>query len=169
MSAKSLTIAVPESLLKQLRARARQAKHSVESEVVNLLNDAISDEESLPTDIESHERKLYGVEGLPGDSPKGTTKKTEQEYEQDWENAISQVPKLDDGELRKAVKPIMTPKQSERLAELNRKAQAGGLIDAEKVEQRELLHVYDKSMVVRAAVLAELNRRGFDVSKYVAP
>jgi len=138
----------------------------------------LSDRErdSLAGEIESLERRideavfqLYGVEGLPGDSPKGTTKKTEQEYEQDWENAISQVPKLDDGELRKAVKPIMTPKQSERLAELNRKAQAGGLIDAEKVEQRELLHVYDKSMVVRAAVLAELNKRGFDVSKYVAP
>ena len=136
MSAKSLTIAVPESLLKQLRARARQAKRSVESEVVSLLNDAISDEEQLPPDIEE---------------------------------AVARVSTLDDSSLRKTFKSVITPKQAMRLADLNYKAQAEGLTVAEQNEQAELLHIADKSMVVNAAILAELRKRGVDVSEFVAP
>jgi plasmid stability protein len=51
MSAKSLTVAVPESLFKQIRTRAKQAKRTVEAEVVTLLSEAVSDVDRLPPDI----------------------------------------------------------------------------------------------------------------------
>ncbi len=51
MPAKSLTVAVPESLLKQIRTRARQAKRNVEAEVVTLLSEAVSDVDRLPPGI----------------------------------------------------------------------------------------------------------------------
>ena len=55
------------------------------------------------------------------------------------------------------------------LEALNRKAQSKGLTDVEERERDELLHVYEKSMVVRSAVLAELHKRGIDVSKLITP
>ncbi len=85
----------------------------------------------------------------------------------DIEEAIAAVALLDDRALRKAVKPIMTKKQANRLAELNYKAQDSGLTAAEKVEQDELLHVYDKTMLVRAAVMAELHKRGVNVAELI--
>ena len=135
MSAKSLTIAVPETLLKQLRARARQAKRSVDSEVVNLLNDAISAEERLPPDIEA---------------------------------AIADVERLDEAGLRRAVVPLMKPKQAKRLEALNYKEQDEGLTPAEQEEREKLSHLYDKSMIVRATALAELHKLGVDVNELIA-
>ena len=44
MSAKSLTVAVPDDLLKRIRGRARRAKRTVEAEVIQLLTEAISAE-----------------------------------------------------------------------------------------------------------------------------
>jgi len=134
MSSQTLTIALPEAVVKQIRKRAKRAKRSLEAEVVGLLTNAIGSESGLPADIEK---------------------------------AIAGVAELDDRALRAAVKPIMTPKQSKRLAALNYKAQDEGLTAAERLERAELLHVYDKSMLVRAAALAELHKRGVDVSALI--
>lgn len=136
MSAKSLTVAVPESLFKQIRTRAKQAKRTVEAEVVTLLSEAVSDVDRLPPDI---------VE------------------------VLANVEHLDDAALRDAIIPILTKKQAKRLAALNYKAQDDGLTDAEELERDELLQVADKSMILSAAVLAELRKRGVDVSKLIAP
>ena len=136
MPAKSLTVAVPEALLKQIRTRAKQAKRTVEAEVIELLSEAISDDERLTPDV---------VE------------------------AMAKVEHLDDEALRNAMTPILTKKQAMRLAALNYKAQDEGLTAAEKEEQDELLRIADKSMIVSAAVLAELHKRGVDVSKLIAP
>ena len=48
MAAKSLTVAVPETLLKRIRGRARLAKRTVEAEVVHLLTDAVSAADAEP-------------------------------------------------------------------------------------------------------------------------
>jgi plasmid stability protein len=136
MPANSLTVSVPQTLLTRIRDRAKQAKHSLEAEVVILLRDAVSADEQLPVEIEL---------------------------------ALAEIPRLDDRDLQKALKPTITKKQSERLAALTFKAQDKGLTTPERREQEELLRVADKSMLVRAAVLAELHKRGVDVSQYVAP
>lgn len=136
MPAHTLTVSVPENLFKHIRTRAKVSKRSLEAEVLNLLTEAISDEDVLPPNIAT---------------------------------AIAGISALDDRALLKAVKPIITTKQTKRLAELNYKAQDEGLTEAEKIEQRELLQIADTSMVVRAAVLAELHKRGVDVSEYTAP
>ena len=179
MPVKPLTVAVPETLLKRIRGRARQAKRTVEAEVVKLLTDAVSadgathGDDSSPPSAKKKPRTSLADRAEVNGSREGSTMqssaRTEREYQRDWESAVAQVPQLDDRALRKAVKPLMTCRQSDRLADLNYKAQDTGLTAAEKVEQRELLHVSDKSMVVRAAVLAELHKRGVDVSEFVAP
>jgi len=122
-------------LLKQIRTRAKQAKRTVEAEVIELLSEAVSDDDHLAPDI---------VE------------------------AMAKVEHLDDESLRDAMTSIMTKKQAKRLAALNYKAQDEGLSVEEKSEQEGLLHVYDKSMVVRAAVMAELHKRGVNVAELIA-
>jgi len=42
MPAKLLTVAVPETLLKRIRGRARRGKRTVEAEVIELLTEAVS-------------------------------------------------------------------------------------------------------------------------------
>jgi plasmid stability protein len=135
MPTNTLTVKVPQELLARLRDRARQSKRTVDAEVVDLLTDAIGEEEALPADI---------VE------------------------AMAAVERLDDKALREALSPLMTRKQAKRFADLNRKAQDAGLTVAERREQDELLHVYDKSMLVRAAVMAELKKRGVNVAELIA-
>jgi hypothetical protein len=87
----------------------------------------------------------------------------------DISEALARVEHLDAKELRQAVIPEISRQQSDRLADLNRKAQDDGLSKAEEVERDELLHLYEKSIVVRAKALAELRRRGVDISDLIAP
>jgi type I restriction-modification system DNA methylase subunit len=164
-----------------------------------LENKRLSDRErqSLEGEVESLERRideavfqLYGVEGLPADEPTaerpGTVALTDKSSEQKAEAArilaeveaqlapdikaeLDRIEKLDQEALLDAVTPIMRPKQARRLASLNRKAQDEGLTDGEERERDELLHVYEKSMVIRATALAELHKRGVDVSELIAP
>jgi hypothetical protein len=87
----------------------------------------------------------------------------------DIAEALARLDRLDTPGLREAATPLITPKQAGRLADLNRKAQDTGLSDKEEQERDRLLHVYEKAMVVRAKVLAELHKRGEDISEFVAP
>ena len=83
--------------------------------------------------------------------------------------AMAKIERLGTAELYEAVKPLMTAKQTKRVAALNRKAQDEGLSDAEENERNELLHVYDKPVLVRSAALAELHKRGVNVNELIAP
>ena len=157
MAAKPLTVAVPENLLNQLRRRARRAKRTLEAEVIQLLTDAVSAGDRAPPSKASHQRN-----GQPEPNE-------DQELPADIAEAIAKVERLDEAGLRKAVVPLMKPKQAKRLADLNYKAQDTGLTDAEELERDELLHLYEKSMVVRASALAELHKIGVDVSEFIAP
>jgi hypothetical protein len=60
-------------------------------------------------------------------------------------------------------------KQAERLADLNRKAPDECLTVREEQERDRLLDVYEKAIVVRAKAMAELHKRGVDVSEVLAP
>jgi plasmid stability protein len=42
MRSNSVTVDIPDNLLKRIRARARKAKRTVEAEVVSLLSDAVA-------------------------------------------------------------------------------------------------------------------------------
>jgi len=53
MPSQTLTVSVPDEVLSRIRDRARQAKRTIEAEVVNLLADATSAEDCLPPDIEA--------------------------------------------------------------------------------------------------------------------
>ena len=136
MSARTLTVAVPEEVLARIRDRARQAKRTVEAEVVNLLADATRAEDALPADITA---------------------------------AVAAIGALDEPALRVAAESRLSKKESARLAALHRKRQKDGLTRAEDKERRDLMRRYEKAMVVRATALAELHKRGVDVTGFVAP
>lgn len=163
MPANPLTVTLPEPLLKQIRSRARRAKRTVEAEVIHLLSDAIAGTRRVPANGTPKGNGRVNPDppaaGGPGD----------QTLAPDIAEAVARVRSLDGQALRAAMKPLITPKQAKRLAELNYKAQATGLTDAEESERDRLLHVYDKSMVVRAAVMAELHKRGVNVAELIAP
>jgi hypothetical protein len=154
MPSRSLTVTLPEPLLERIRGRARRAKRTVEAEVVRLLGEAVA---------AGGNGSANGAKKLQTDRPK-TAAPEEGLLPPDIEEAMARVESLDDRALRKAVKPLMTRKQADRLAELNRKAQDEGLSAADEAESDRLLHVYDKSVLVRGAAMAELKKRGVDVS-----
>ena len=163
MPASPLTVTLPEPLLKQIRGRARRSKRTVEAEVIQLLSDAVAAGDRV------------SANGAPATKPGGkpgrpvAADSDDVALPPDIAKVVAVIPSLDDQALRARMKPLITPKQAERLAELNYKAQAKGLTAAERAEQERLLHVYEKAMVVRAAVMAELHRRGVDVAKLIAP
>jgi hypothetical protein len=158
MPSQKLSVAVPAGVLTQIRKRARQAKHSVEAEVVHLLAEAVAGANGAVREKSPAGKKKKPIEIDDADK-----------LPPDIEAAIAEVERLGDDDLNEALTPILTKKQAKRLADLNFKAQDTGLTAAEKIEQDELLHVAEKSMIVRAAVLAELRKRGVDVSRFVTP
>jgi hypothetical protein len=103
------------------------------------------------------------------DQPDIAFPEDESELAPDIAEAVAKLDRLDDNDLRKAAVPELSLKQSKRLVALNRKAQDEGLTEDEERERDELTHVYEKSMVVRASALAELHKRGVDVSDLIAP
>jgi hypothetical protein len=162
MAGNPVTVTLPEPLLKEIRGRARRAKRTVEAEVIQLLNDAVGD---------GRNGSAQGTAGKKPNSRRGKRAEpdpVEDALPPDIAEAVARVPLLDDRALREAMKPLMTPKQAKRLAELNYKAQDKGLTPAEETERDELLDVYDKSMLVRAAVMAELRKRGVEVAELIA-
>jgi plasmid stability protein len=185
MSTRKLTVALPDGLLARLRDRARQANHSVEAEILDLLAAAVPADPTPSTDLTKAtpaagkrprmrrtERadangQRGGGEPTSAARPKATGPKDEEALPADIAAAVERIPSLNDRALRAAMKPLMTRRQAERLAALNYKAQDEGLTAAERAEQDELLHISDKSMLVRAAAMAELHKRGVDVAKLI--
>ncbi|HJZ90544.1 MAG TPA: hypothetical protein VKE40_06695 [Gemmataceae bacterium] len=186
MATQALTLELPDSLLARIRDRARRADRTVEAEVLDLLSAAVPTDAAPPSGHpESPPTAGKGPRTRPADRaasdgkrgrdgarsparPKAARSKDEEALPQDIADAIARIESLDDRALREAMKPLMTARQAKRLADLNRKAQDQGLTAAERVEQSELLHIYDKSMVVRAAAMAELHKRGVDVAELIA-
>jgi hypothetical protein len=87
----------------------------------------------------------------------------------DIEAAAAAVASLDDPALRAAAESRLSKKESARLGALHHRRQKDGLTRAEDKERRDLMHRYEKAMVVRATALAELHKRGVDVTEFIAP
>jgi Antitoxin FitA-like, ribbon-helix-helix len=186
MATQTLTVALPDSLLARIRDRARQANRTVEAEVLDLLSAAVPTDaappsghpesppaagkqpRTRPADRAASNGKRGRAQVRSAARPKAAKSKDEEALPQDIADAVARIESLDDRALREAMKPLMTARQAKRLADLNYKAQDKGLTAAEKAEQAELLHIYDKSMVVRAAAMAELRKRGVDVAELIA-
>jgi plasmid stability protein len=186
MATQKLTVALPDGLLARIRDRARRANRSVEAEVLDLLSAALPPDPTQPADLAKAPRAAGKRPRTPrtdrvesngpgaGDRPRSAGRpeaagsRDEEALPADIAAAVAGVASLDDRALREAMKPLMTPKQAKRLAALNYKAQDKGLTTAERAEQSELVHTADKSMIVRAAVMAELRKRGVDVAELIA-
>jgi plasmid stability protein len=169
VSKQTLIVPVPDRLLARLRDRARKANRTVEAEVVDLLSAALSANNGVSAKVANIGR---------GQKPKGRAKPNQHnvategdddELPPDIAEAIAGIPLLDDAGLRRVAEAVLTRKESNRLAALNYKAQAGGLTGAEEQERDMLLHRYEKAMVVRATALGELHKRGVDISDLIAP
>jgi plasmid stability protein len=184
MATRKLTVTVPDPLLARLRDRARRANRSVEAEVLDLLAAAVPADSVPPADPApvpaptaegKRPRRSHRAEsnGEPGGnrprSAKAAGPADEDALPPDIAEEVGRVEKLDTDGLLRAAKPAMSAKQSKRLADLNRKAQDEGLSAAEEKERDDLLHLYERAMVVRATALAELRKRGVDVSDLIAP
>jgi plasmid stability protein len=158
MSKQTLTVPVPDRLLTRIRDRARKANRTVEAEVVDLLTVALSGNNGVTG---------KGGKAGRGGNANGDVSDDEDELPPDIAEAIAGMDQLDEASLRRAALAVLTPKQSKRLAVLNRKNQAEGLTRAERHEQRDLLHLYERALVVRATALGELHKRGLDISDLI--
>ena len=161
MSSQTLSVAVPQRILAQIRKRARQAKHTVEAEVVHLLTEAVAGANGAVSE------KSKPVKKQPVDTEAGSDE--DDKLPPDIEAAIAKVEGLDNAGLRQAAEDVLSSKEVRRLESLNRKAQNGGLTAAEQKERDELSHSYEKALVVRSTAIAELHKRGVDVADLIAP
>jgi plasmid stability protein len=160
MPAKTLTVAVPEPLLKQLRSRARRGKRTVEAELLKLIGDAVSADDETPANGAGHRRNgRHKAAGPKEDEP----------LTPDIESALAEIRRLDDAGVRRLAKDVLSTKEVRRLEALNRKAQKSTLTAAEEKQRAELSHSYEKALVVRSAAIAELHNRGVDVAELIAP
>src|SRR5262249_16276156 len=123
---------------------------------------------SRPADRATSNGKRGRGQARSAEHSKAADSKDDEALAPDIAEAVGRVEKLDNDGLLRAARPAMSGKQLKRLAGLNRKAQDDGLSAAEERERDELLHAYEKAMVVRATALAELRKRGVDISDLIA-
>jgi len=161
MPSSTISVAVPQRVLAQIRKRARQAKHTVEAEVVHLLTEALTGANGAVREKSKPKRKKPLETEAASDA--------DEALPPDIEAAIAGLKEFDEAKLREAAEDVLSTKEVRRLETLNRKAQNEGLTAAEKTERDELSHRYEKAMVVRATALAELHKRGVDVADLIAP
>ena len=79
-------------------------------------------------------------------------------------DAVLSLSLLDDDDLRQAAGSHMPEPLADRLAELNWKRQATGLNEFEEEESSRLLHLYERTLLVRASAAKLLKDRGRDLS-----
>ena len=72
---------------------------------------------------------------------------------------------MSDAALFSALHPIFTSQHDRRLAELSCESQQRDLGRSEKEERESLLHLYDKSILLRAQAMAILHQRGHTISR----
>ena len=84
----------------------------------------------------------------------------------DVEEAVAFLPSLDDATLwHVADTSHFSPEESELCEELHFKIGRGEkLTDAQKQRLAELMHWYDKALLVRAHALLRLKERGYDIT-----
>ena len=89
----------------------------------------------------------------------------EEEIPADIQEAVAALPSLNDEALWQTARSSrLTPKQSEEIEHLHFKRQREGLTATEKDQLADLMHQYDKALLVRAHAVGLLHDRGHDVS-----
>ena len=78
-------------------------------------------------------------------------------------DAVSSLSRLDDDDLLQAAGSRMPEPLADRLAELNWKRQATGLDELEEEESTRLLHLYERTLLIRASAAKLLKDRGRDL------
>ena len=81
----------------------------------------------------------------------------------DAEAMIATFSLLDESALRRAAESQMSAKESARLEHLNRKRRNDETTKTEEHQRRALVRKYERAMLIRAAALAELHRRGLEI------
>lgn len=81
----------------------------------------------------------------------------------DTEALIATFNLFDDSALRRAAESQMSAKESARLEHLNRKRRNDETTKTEEHQRRALVRKYERAMLIRAAALAELHRRGLEI------
>ena len=77
---------------------------------------------------------------------------------------MAQLTFLTDAELRRTATMTVRAEESERMEALLFKQQREGLTAAEQEEANQLLHRYDRTMLVRAQAMLLLTERGINIS-----
>ena len=158
MSKHTLKVPLPDRLFVRIQERAKKGNRTVEAEVLDLLTVALSVNNGATANGHNAGRSRKLKTDVPNDKD---------ELPPDIAEAIAGMDRLDEAGLRRAAKDVLTKKESNRLAALNYKAQADGLTGAEEQERDVLIHRYEKALVVRSTALAELHKRGIDVSDLI--
>lgn len=83
---------------------------------------------------------------------------------QDLEDELAALALLNDERLWRAARRRVPLRSARRLRRLNWKAQAEGLADNERLEQRRLLRLCDRVMLIRAQAAVLLKERGHDIT-----
>lgn len=89
----------------------------------------------------------------------------EEEIPADIQEAVEALSQLNDEALWQTARSSkLTPEQSEEIEDLHFKRQRKGLTATEKDRLADLMHQYDKALLVRAHAVGLLHDRGHDVS-----
>jgi DNA-binding helix-hairpin-helix protein with protein kinase domain len=135
MAAHAVTIHLPETLYNRVLQRAEWSHRSLETELVDAVASAISEEGDLSPEL------IETVEALE---------------------------KLDDEELWRLARAATSPEASQALEALHAKQRDEGLSPAEDTTRAELVHEYERTMLIRAQAAVLLQDRGHDVSRLLA-
>ncbi len=88
----------------------------------------------------------------------------EETLPEDMEQAVEDLQVLDDKALWGAARHCLPEEARARLEDLNLKQQREGLTPGEREAHTQLLHQYDRAILVRAHAMQLLKERGHDVS-----
>ena len=94
---------------------------------------------------------------------------TLEELPADIADELAQLAFLSDEELWQAARTTLAPEEAERMQALLLKRQREGLTPEEQQEAERLLHLYDRTMLVRAQAAVLLKERGHDISSLDPP
>ena len=83
--------------------------------------------------------------------------------------AVQALEKADDQELWRLARQAMSREASEELEALHFKQREAGLSRDEDARRAELIHEYERTMLIRAQAAKLLKDRGHDVSSILAP
>lgn len=141
----AVTVSIPKQLYNRLQQQAIQKQHSLEDELLEI------------------------AANIKLTASNGSEKTPEKEsISAELRTEISAMANFSDKALWKAARSRLPAKEANRIRDLNYKHQKVGYLSTEEIqEQAELMHHYDRSMLVRAHATVLLKQRGHDVEVLV--